>query len=59
MTVSVLVNIREKACSPPYLQGWITCANNVLYANLASTIPAGCTFITLTPSQTDFASEST
>ena len=28
MTVSVLVNIREKAYSPPCLQGWITCANN-------------------------------
>ena len=59
MTVSVLVGIHERLTNSHGLKGWITCANNVLYANLASTVPEGCTSVTLTSSQTEFASEST
>ena len=59
MTVSVLVSIHERLTNSHDLKGWITCENNVLYANLASTVPAGCTSVTLTSSQTEFASEST
>ncbi|KAF8584737.1 hypothetical protein K439DRAFT_1633267 [Ramaria rubella] len=35
--------------------GWLTCEDNVVYANLASATPAGCTSVTLESYQSTFA----